>query len=104
MTKPEECYRVCLTPEAECDLEGIGVYTARIWSVVQANSYIEELVETFDVLSNAPLIARERAEFTPPVRVDRHQSHVIIYRLSGKDLAVVRVAHMKQNWASLLGK
>jgi toxin ParE1/3/4 len=103
MTERFEVYRVCLTPEAEGDLEGIWAYTAKIWSVNQANHYIEELVSKFDLLTKAPLIARERTEFVPPVRVYRHQSHVIIYRLSGNDLDVLRVAHMRQNWASLVG-
>ena len=99
-----EAYRICLTPEAECDLEGIWVFTAKMWSIEQANEYVEDLVAKFELLAKAPFIARERTEFVPPVRVHRHQSHVIIYRLSGRDLDVVRVSHMRQNWAALLGE
>jgi toxin ParE1/3/4 len=104
MTTCLEGYRVCLSPEAEGDLEGIWVYTAKTWSIDQANHYIDELVAKFDLLAKAPFIARERTEFVPPVSVHRHQSHVIIYRLSGKDLDILRVAHMRQNWAILLGE
>jgi toxin ParE1/3/4 len=101
---PPEGYRICLTPEAERDLEDIWLYTAKTWSMKQANLYVDEIVAKFDLLAAAPFISRERAEFRPPVRVHRHQSHVIIYSLSDTDLIVVRVAHMRQNWANLLGE
>jgi toxin ParE1/3/4 len=104
MSKRPDTYRICLTPEAEHDLQDIWVYTSKKWSIDQANHYIDELVAKFELFANAPFIAHERTEFVPPVRVHRHQSHVIIYRLPGKDLDIVRVAHMQQNGASLLGE
>jgi toxin ParE1/3/4 len=104
MTERLEVYRVCLTPEAESDLEEIWVYTAKMWSVDQADHYINDLVSKFDLLAKAPFIARERTEFVPPVRVHRHQSHVIIYRLSRDNLDLLRVAHVRQNWELLLGE
>jgi toxin ParE1/3/4 len=104
MTERHEVYYVRLAPEAESDLENIWTYTAKMWSADQANLYTDDLVAKFDLLSKAPFIARERTEFTPPVRIHRHQSHVIIYRLSGNNLDIVRVAHMKQNWTLLLGE
>lgn len=104
MTGPDGGYQVCLTPEAENDLHAIWAYTAKVWSIDQATIYIDGLVSKFELLANAPFLARERIEFTPPVRVHRHESHIIIYRLSETDLQVVRVAHMKQNWAIFLGE
>jgi toxin ParE1/3/4 len=103
MTERLEVYRVCLTPEAGSDLKGVWVYTAKMWSVDQADHYINDLVAKFDLLAKAPFIARERTEFVPPVRIHRHQSHVVIYRLTGENLDILRVAHMRQNWVSLLG-
>lgn len=102
MTKPEGGYLVCLTPYAERDLEGIWIYTAGIWSVEPANNYVNELVAKFDLLAKAPFIARERAEFNPPVRIQSHKSHVIIYRVIGSGLQIIRIAHMRQNWAAFL--
>jgi toxin ParE1/3/4 len=99
-----EGLRVCLTPEAESDLEGIWVYTAKMWSVDQANAYTDDLVATLGLLASSPFMGRERTEFVPPVRVHRHQSHLIIYRVSTQDLDIVRIAHMKQNWVPLLGE
>jgi|APTNR8051073442_1049403.scaffolds.fasta_scaffold00291_33 toxin ParE1/3/4 len=94
---------VRLSPEAERDLENIWLYTVAMWSIDQAENYIGDITSTFDLLSLSPLIARERIEFTPPVRVHRHQSHVIIYRVNGDFIDIVRVVHMKQNWSTLLG-
>jgi toxin ParE1/3/4 len=102
MTEHDASFSISLTPQASRDLEEIWLYTANLWSVGQANSYIDGLVAKLDILSGSPFMARERKEFSPPVRVHRHQLHLIIYRLVGKDLQVVRVAHAKQNWSSFL--
>ena len=93
-----------LLPKADYDMEKIWKHTAANWSVDQANNYVAALTSTFDLLALSPLMARERREFVPPVRIHPHQSHVIIYRLSDGYLDIVRVVHKKQNWAPLLGE
>ncbi|MCZ8207155.1 MAG: type II toxin-antitoxin system RelE/ParE family toxin [Aquidulcibacter sp.] len=102
MTDRNSPLLIKLTPQAEHDLENIWTYTATTWSVAQAESYIGHLSNTFDLIAHAPLIARERSEFTPPIRLHRHQSHLIIYRLVDDSLLIIRVLHMKQNWSALL--
>jgi toxin ParE1/3/4 len=102
MMAGNEPLKVRLAPEAERDLENIWVHTVTMWSIDQAEHYIDDITSIFDLLSTSPLIARERNEFTPPVRIHRHQSHVIIYRVNGDCIDIVRVVHMKQNWSALL--
>lgn len=102
MTDRNSPLPVKLTPKAEYDLESVWTYTATTWSVAQAESYIGDLSDTFDLIAHAPLIARERLEFTPPIRIHRHQSHLIIYRVVDDCLQIIRVLHMKQNWSVLL--
>lgn len=102
MTAQNKGLHVRLTPEAERDLENIWRYRATTWSIRQAENYVGDLSDTFDLLAHSPLIARERAEFTPHVRIHRHKSHVIIYRVNDDCLDIVRIAHMKQNWSALL--
>jgi toxin ParE1/3/4 len=102
MTDRNSPLPIKLTPKAEHDLENIWTYTATTWSVAQAESYIGDLSDTFDLIAHAPLIARERSEFTPPIRIHRHQSHVIIYRMNRDCIDIVRIVHMKQNWSALL--
>jgi plasmid stabilization system protein ParE len=55
-------------------------------------------------LAQSPLIARERSEFMPAVCLHRHQSHIIIYRLTETFLNIFRIVHVKQNWNSVLGE
>lgn len=91
-----------LTPAAERDLTGIWDYSARIWSVAQAERYLRGLSASFDTLARTPEIARERAEFDPPVRLHPHRSHLIVYRIEDAGVAIVRILHARQNWVNLL--
>lgn len=101
MTDRNSPLSVKLAPQAEHDLEAIWSFTATTWSVAQAEIYIGDLSNTFDLIAHNPLIARERSEFTPPIRMHRHQSHLIIYRVIDDHLQIIRVVHMKQNWSAL---
>lgn len=101
MTAGSKTLIVRLAPEAERDLENIWVHIVAMWSIEQAENYIGDINSTFELLSLSPLIARERIEFTPPVRVHRRQSHVIIYRMNGDFTDIVRVVHMRQNGLAL---
>lgn len=91
-----------LHPAAERDLENIWRFTVERWSEEQAERYIEDLVRAFELLVRHPEIAKERKDFQPPVRLHRHQSHLIAYRLEATRVAVVRVLHMRQDWQSAL--
>ncbi len=49
-----------------------------------------------------PEIARERPEFDPPVRIHPSAQHVIIYRIEGNYLTILRVLGGRQNWQAVL--
>lgn len=51
-----------------------------------------------DVLLGIPEIARERAEITPPVRIHRHRSHIMVSRIEQPNLAVIRSRHGHEDW------
>jgi toxin ParE1/3/4 len=91
-----------LAPAAETDLEDIWLYTARNWSVEQADRYTDALEAAFDTLVAMPEIARERREFDPPVRVHPSAQHVIIYRIEADHLVMLRVLGGRQNWQAFL--
>lgn len=91
-----------LTPAAQKDLAGIWDYTAGRWSADQAESYLNGLREVLETLVTFPEMARERAELDPPVRLHPYRSHLIVYRIEGDRLAVIRVLHMRQNWNAVL--
>lgn len=93
-----------LRPRAEVDLVEIWEYTAEQWSEDQANNYLRELSSVFDLLLDHPKIARERCEFSPPVRIHPVRSHVIIYEARAEAVEVVRIVHSRSNWANLLSE
>ena len=65
-----------LSPAALTDLDAIWEYTARTWSVSQAETYIRGLAADMDLLVQHPGIARERTEISPPVRLYRSASYL----------------------------
>jgi toxin ParE1/3/4 len=99
--KPRE---LRLTPKAEDDLEDIWSYTAETWSANQADRYLDELLEKFDLLLAMPEIAHERTEFTPPVRIHPSGSHLLVYRIEVDHLLIIRVLGARQNWQIILDK
>ena len=58
--------------------------------------------DTLDLIADNPRIARERAEFNPPVRLHPYQSHTIVYLLNDMGVLVVRVLHGRQDWERCL--
>ena len=49
-----------------------------------------------------PFLARERREFTPPVRIHPSGKHLVVYRVEAEELLVIRVLGGQQDWQSLL--
>ena len=93
-----------LTPEAEKDLEDIWLYSYETWSEHQANRYIEILEDTFVRLSYMPEQARELLDFDPPVRIFPSAKHIIIYRIAGRAIVIIRVVGARQDWMTILHK
>ena len=90
------------TPAARRDLDSIWDYTARIWSVSQAEAYLRGLFDVVDMVCQYPEMTREHIEFRPPVRLYRFRSHLVIYRVEDETILVVRIVHCRQNWQILL--
>ena len=91
-----------LTPEALKDLEDIWLYSYETWSEHQANRYIEILEDTFVRLSYMPEQARELLDFDPPVRIFPSAKHIIIYRIAGRAIVIIRVLGARQDWITIL--
>ena len=101
MTQPKRS-AIRLTSAAENDLSDIWRFTARTWSIEQADAYLRGLDAQFDALSRHPEMAREFSEIDPPVRLFPFRSHVIIYRVEEAVLVVLRVLHNRRHWRTLL--
>jgi toxin ParE1/3/4 len=65
----------------------------------QAERYHRELGKVFDLIGRNPMIARERREIAPPVRVHPHKAHLIVYVVADDGAAlIVRVRHGREDW------
>ncbi len=98
--KKVEDYR--LTPRARRDLDIIWDFTAAKWTYERADKYVTGIIEACETLLIHPEQAPEYIEITPPVRIHRYLSHLIVYRLECDHLLVIRILHMRQNWQKLL--
>ena len=91
-----------LQPAAEDDLSNIWLESAASWGVEQAERYADGLFALFDLLAEFPEIARERAEFSPPVRIHPSGTHLVIYRQGEQGIEIIRGFHGHQNLTAYL--
>lgn len=90
-----------LTQKAADDLRRIYVEGIDSFGAEAAARYHARLGEVFDILSAHPLMARERREISPPVRVHPCGSHIIIYLAEAKgDVLIIRIRHGREDWSS----
>jgi toxin ParE1/3/4 len=90
------------TRQADQDIIDIYLHGCREFGQTQAERYHEGLADILDLIADNPRMARERPEFTPPVRLHPYRSHLIVYRLDDTGVLVVRVLHGRQDWERLL--
>ncbi len=93
--------RYRLSPRVLEDLDDVWRYSAERWPIEQADKYIDELVLIFEMIASVPTLARERSEFTPPVRIHTHESHLIIYTISAGSVVILRLLAGRQDWVSV---
>lgn len=91
-----------IRPAAEAHLADIWLQGAAKWGMSQAERYTDGLFALFDLLVEYPEMALEREEFTPPVRIHSSGSHLVIYRLKGQGVEIIRVLHAHQNLMAYL--
>lgn len=91
-----------LRPAAEADLSAIWLQGAEIWGIDQAERYSDGLFAVFDLLAEFPEMARERGEFTLPLRIHPSGSHLVIYRQEGQGVEIIRILHAHQNLMAYL--
>lgn len=97
-------YQIVLSEASKQDLENIWYTTAERWSIVQANKYYEILEEGIYQLCRTPEIGRVLNEISEEYRLYKVKSHLVIYRVSGRNLNVVRILHERMDKKSNMGK
>ncbi|MEM1105511.1 MAG: type II toxin-antitoxin system RelE/ParE family toxin [Pseudomonadota bacterium] len=85
---------------ARDDLEQISLEGRRLFGPKQSSVYGAELKNAMSRLLDFPFAFPERTEFDPPVRVCRHKAHVILYRVEGDTVLILRVRHGREDWSA----
>ncbi|MGR3762276.1 type II toxin-antitoxin system RelE/ParE family toxin (plasmid) [Roseobacteraceae bacterium NS-SX3] len=91
-------------PAARDDLAAIWRHGAETWGETQADAYTDGLFALFDLLADFPEMARERAEFTPPVRIHPTGAHLVIYRIAEGAPEIIRILHTRQDLMQFLSE
>jgi toxin ParE1/3/4 len=86
------------TIQADADVAELFAQGIRRFGIDRSERYVADLLRCFDRLAEHPLMARERRELSPPVRVHPHASHVIAYLAHEDTILIVRVLDARQDW------
>ena len=86
------------TKKADEDIIGIYLHGVKNFGQAQAEKYHAELGKMFALLAETPEMARERTEFKPSVRIYYHETHVIVYTASDRDILILCVLSGRQDW------
>jgi toxin ParE1/3/4 len=93
---------VRLRSGAKVDLSEIWAFTSKRWSATQADHYLIGLDDMLGLLCEQPEIAQKYGNFTPPVRIYRYRSHLVIFTTEVSVLEVIRVVHRRSNWVEVV--
>lgn len=85
--------RYRLTPRALRDLDDIADFTIKKWGVDQLETYLRQLTDRFEWLSENPLLGRIRDDIHPDYRSFPEGSHIIFYIIQGKNIDIIGIPH-----------
>jgi toxin ParE1/3/4 len=93
------------TPQADADLDDIWYYIASgSGSVEIADRFVDSLTARFLLLASHPNVGRSRdTDLRPGLRSFPVGEYVIIYRLQGDDVLILRVLRGSRDIGPLLG-
>jgi toxin ParE1/3/4 len=75
------------------DLQSILSYTFQVWGAEQEQVYLDSLWKKFEDLLANPERWKKRNDLFPGCQIATHAKHVILFRISGSNLQVVRILH-----------
>jgi toxin ParE1/3/4 len=83
--------------DAEHDIDGIWDYLAAQASIQVADEAVRDLFRVCDKLVNHPFLGRPRDELIVGLRSILSHPHVVLYRVSGSNIEIVRVLHQRRD-------
>jgi len=82
-----------LTDAALSDLQSVRAYTLDTWGEEQEEKYLNELWGKFEEILSNPARWRYRNDLFPSCQLATYGKHVILFRIEGEILQIVRVLH-----------
>jgi toxin ParE1/3/4 len=95
---------ISLAPRARDDIVAIAAYTLERWGDARMVRYVDDLHRRFALLSQFPETGRRRPDVGRRYRSVTQGSHVIFYRVTVKEVVIVRVLHGRMSAARHLPK
>lgn len=87
-----------ISAKAQDDIRSIAIYTQKTWGVEQRRKYLDGMNAAFERLADMPLMAPERQDIDPPVRIYRYLRHLLVYIVQDEGIFVIRVRHHSEDW------
>lgn len=94
--------RVTRSPRANADLDDIWLHVA-LDSPAAADRLIDRIVTRCQGLAEHPRLGPARPDIAPDARMLVVGDHLILYRLQGVNVEIVRVVHGARRLAGLFG-
>lgn len=89
--------RLAVTERAADDLRSIQAYFLEHWGVDQASVYEEAIHNALESLRSQPELGKARDDLRSQLRSHPILSHIIIYRVDGATLTVLRIVHQRMD-------
>ena len=89
--------QLVIAPAAKNDFKDIYQYGLRQWGQAQSDSYLTTIKDQLWSLTEQALTGIERSELLPDTRSLPIQSHILFYRVSTKQVEIIRILHGRQD-------
>jgi toxin ParE1/3/4 len=87
-----------LSARAKSDLDHIYLQGIERYGIPAAEEYITEINSRISLILRFPWSNTLRSDVRPPVRLQTHKGHIIVYRIQEEYIDVIRVLSRFQNW------
>ena len=92
------------TLAAIADLRSISAYTLEKWGARQEQNYLDSLWTKFEEILDHPEKCRTRNDLFPGCQIAAQGRHVILFRIDGTTLQIVRILHSSMDFRRQIPK
>lgn len=90
-------FNLRLSKRATIDIEDILLYSLQTWGEQQMYSYQTALREGLDTIQTNPFVGHQHRDLSDKHRVFRVKQHLVIYKIIGQTIFIVRILHRRMD-------